>query len=430
MFEKFHYVATNNMNDMFEFENNPDFNLSHLIDADDTIFTNCQYLDLCSCEKLDFGFSNIKIGHINVHSIPNKYEDIKDLLDAMQEKNLLPDILLLCETFFNCRNYDKFHFQNYDIISEYRKDKSKGGVSIMVRSNLKYNVRQDLTVFRECKFESVFIEICRKNKTNIIVGEIYRVPGTNEADFINDYESIITKIKQEQKRIIIGTDQNLDYLKVNLHNNTMKFFELNLMNRLLPSITKPTRITHRSATLIDNIYIDAEITTNVNSYIATTDISDHFLCIAIIQEDSLQTEKISYRSRKLNETVLRNIKGMLLNKDWSYLEPLSVDEGSREIFDQITLAMNWYAPVRQFTLNSKYKRREPWFTVGLQTSSCKCRKMYKDVVHKPRDCNDYVLYREYRNQYNKLRRIAKTNYYNDLIVRNRNDSKKTMECFT
>ena len=170
----------------------------------------------------------------------------------------------------------------------------------------------------------------------------------------------------------------------------MKFFELNLMNYLIPSITKPTRVTHRSATLIDNIYVDAECTKNVKSFIATTDLSDHFLCVAVIQDDSLSEENVIYRSRKFNDTVLRNIKGMLLNKDWSYLEHLSVDAGSQEIFDQIEIAMNWYAPVRQIALKPKYKEREPWYTIGLKTSSIKCRKMYKTVVHKPRDCDDYV----------------------------------------
>ena len=43
----------------------------------------------------------------------------------------------------------------------------------------------------------------------------------------------------------------------------------------LPIITKATRITHRSATLIDHIYTNANLGT-VNAGIALFDIYDHF----------------------------------------------------------------------------------------------------------------------------------------------------------
>ena len=77
--------------------------------------------------------------------------------------------------------------------------------------------RPDLCIFDEGKFESIFIEIPRRGKCSIIVGE---VPGTRENDFIEKHERIIKK----HKKIIIGTDQNLDYLKIPTHQRTMEFF--------------------------------------------------------------------------------------------------------------------------------------------------------------------------------------------------------------
>jgi hypothetical protein len=124
----------------------------------------------------------------------------------------------------------------------------------------------------------VFIEVVRSKNTNIVVGEIYRVPGTNELDFLNKYENLVCRIRNEKKKIIIGTDQNLDYLKINSHGNTRKFYELNMTNNLLPTILRPTRVTHNSATLIDNIYVDAELYTNIEAHVIPTDISDHFFC--------------------------------------------------------------------------------------------------------------------------------------------------------
>ena len=62
-----------------------------------------------------------------------------------------------------------------------------------------------------------------------------RVPGTNEASFIEKYDKLISAFTKEKKEIIIRTDQNLDYLKINHHSNTAKFLDTNLR--------KPQRLT-------------------------------------------------------------------------------------------------------------------------------------------------------------------------------------------
>ena len=65
-----------------------------------------------------------------------------------------------------------------------------------------------------------------------------------------------------------------------------------------------------------------------------------------------------------------------------------------------------------------------WMSQGLLVSSRKCLSLYKKVVSKPRDSNEFKTYKKYRNMYNTLRRKAKFVYYNDLIKRNMNDAKK------
>ena len=143
-------------------------NLLDLVDLDDVLLTDCCYLDLSQCPKQCDTGNCFTVGHLNIHSIPNKYEDMIDLLDILKEKNLLPDVILLCETFLNERNHDKFSFQNYNMVSAYRKNKSKGRVSIMIKKNIKYYERDDLNIFDEGIFESIFIEIPRQCQDNIV----------------------------------------------------------------------------------------------------------------------------------------------------------------------------------------------------------------------------------------------------------------------
>ena len=78
-------------------------------------------------------------------------------------------------------------------------------------------------------------------------------------------------------------DHNLDLLKSYLNQPTNDFMDLNLDKELIPCITKPTRITNNSATLIDNILISRSLQQNYNSFVVIEDISDHFACLVVLK---------------------------------------------------------------------------------------------------------------------------------------------------
>ena len=107
----------------------------------------------------------------------------------------------------------------------------------------------------EGEFESIIIEIKNKASKNIIIGEIYRVPNTSVRESIVRYEKIMTDIANTKNDIIIATDQNFDYMKINQNSAISDLMDVFYTLGILPTITRPTRITHSSATLIDNIYI-------------------------------------------------------------------------------------------------------------------------------------------------------------------------------
>ncbi len=74
-----------------------------------------------------------------------------------------------------------------------RKETPRGGVAIYVKENLKYKLREDLSLFCEGEFESIFLEIT-SGKTSTVVVEVYRIPNTNETTAIERYENIISLI--------------------------------------------------------------------------------------------------------------------------------------------------------------------------------------------------------------------------------------------
>ena len=103
----------------------------------------------------------------------------------------------------------------------------------------------------------------------------YRAPGQNPSKFVTEYEELISHMNSTGLPVIIGLDHNLDLLKHKNHNPTLRFVEKNLDLNMVPCITKPTRITKSSATLIDNIFVPLNLVPNVSSYIVMEDMSDH-----------------------------------------------------------------------------------------------------------------------------------------------------------
>ena len=82
---------------------------------------------------------------------------------------------------------------------------------------------------------------------------------------------------------------------------------MKLDNNIIPKIYKPIRVTHSSAMLINNIYLDAELYRNIKSFIVKTDISDHYMCLTLIQ-DNLSEVSVnqSFTFCKITDSALRN----------------------------------------------------------------------------------------------------------------------------
>jgi exonuclease III len=270
-----------------------------------------------------------------------------ELLNTCSESGYTVDVLLLCETFMNNINKNSCKIKNYNLIAyEYRTTSKQGGVAIYLRKGLKSLNRKDLNIFKEGEFESCFVEIItEQNKKNIIIGEIYRIPGKPEKKFLKDYENLLKLIGKENKATIIGTDQNIDYLKINTNNYANNLFELNLDNNLIPTITRPTRITHTSATLIDNINISINLAKNYKSGIITTDISDHFPCLTLIS-NSGKVKQSPYEliTRRLNKKKIENIKTTLVNYNWDILNETNANDAYNKFEEILTQTIDKFAP--------------------------------------------------------------------------------------
>ena len=82
------------------------------------LVSDCSYLNIDDSVYSERDCSFL-IAHLNIRSLPNKHNDLIDLMDVLNDKNMLPDILLLCETFLSEKNHSKFVLPNYDLLNEF-----------------------------------------------------------------------------------------------------------------------------------------------------------------------------------------------------------------------------------------------------------------------------------------------------------------------
>ena len=87
---------------------------------------------------------------------------------------------------------------------------------------------------------------------------------------------------------------------------------------MYPTITRPTRITKSTATLLDNIFINEELHSDDPSYILIDNINDHLPCSVVLQNIQRNPkEGMEIESRNLK--FLPRLIEELQNYDWSSL---------------------------------------------------------------------------------------------------------------
>ena len=130
-------------------------------------------------------------------------------------------------------------------------------------------------------------------------------------------------------KILMG-DFNLDLIKVDTHNQTKDFVHSLYTNAFYPTISKPTRVTDHSATLLDNRI------TNITGYciksgVLYNDISDHFPVFNLIKINSKITQKYAYIFKRMNTANnIEKLNSELKNANW---DDVFADENPDSAYD-------------------------------------------------------------------------------------------------
>ena len=111
--------------------------------------------------------------------------------------------------------------------------------------------------------------------------------------------NIVNIVRRENKTCYFLGDYNINILNYESHAQTAQFVDMMSSNGFLPLITRPSRVTATSATLIDNIFTNniGDINNSVQG-LFITDISDHFPVFHIARQMEIK-EKDTYIFKRL-----------------------------------------------------------------------------------------------------------------------------------
>ena len=304
------------------------------------------------------------------------------------------------------------------------KKKKGGGVGFLIANEIHFTHRPVFDLMEE-NIEHCGIEIATKGR-NIMCTSVYRPPNTNVKIFNQMISLLMEKIKSDSRMdVVYGMDHNLDFLKSTLHRDTNTFINCILDNALLPCITRPTRITNQSSTLIDNILLNCRLHARQRSCIIIHDLSDHFPSLTILE--NTKTNKKTIKKTSIRQITDWKIEG--LKKDLKKLvtttnyERNDVNESYRNFSNSLQSCMDEHIPLKEITIPAKQFVCESWLIKGLIKCGRKQLSLYESSL-KSGNKDDLERYKHYRSQLQKIKRRAKIDYYNNQCVKFKNDTKR------
>lgn len=420
---------TDSKNMMYNDRFDPDINFLNLRKHQGLCnYYNEEEFNIFTNSLLDQGHKNIfSTFHLNIRSLPKNYDYLLQYLSTL---NHTFSILALSETWLNDEIVSAYSVSHYNAVHSCRQNKKGGGVSIFVDRNFQFIERQELSnSFDKIEVESLFIEIQSSSSfggKNVIIGCIYRPPDTDVSIFNDVLSSTIELISNKGRVCILLGDFNIDILKSESNLST-EFLNIFYASYFHPLIYKPTRITNKSATLIDNIFTNY-FDHMISSGLLLTDISDHLPIFQFFLTKTNPQDKSDVRMKCRKFT----------KKNEEYFVALMEEASWEEVFKNQDAELAYFTFMKTFTsifdkcfplqTNRKCKPRnsKPWITPGLQRSSIRKNKLYKKCVVSPTPLN-IDIYKKYKNYFIKLLQIAKKNYFSEKFEQSRNDIKNTWD---
>ena len=356
--------------------------------------------------------------HLNIRSL---LKNVSLLEELMISYKITPNIIGVCETKLNENiNLDPILLNNYTF--HFKNSMSKaGGVGIYIKNSIIHTLRTDLN-FNSANYESVWLELSiGAHNEKILVGLIYRHPGSSINDFTKQFSDfLLANNINQNKEICIFGDININLLhkdkdkSINNYLNEIHSFGITNL------IDVPTRVTNQGGTLIDHFYFSNPQRVQ-NAQVLLSDISDHFPLYVKLKNCNLTKTHVNTKTQfhqdysKININKLSIDTSNIFNKFQKYKiinSKDSIDSKFECLLEKVKEISDKNIPTRKLSKSKLKLKSKPWITKGILKSIRYKNKLYK-MLCKNNFSNPQKVkeYKTYRNKLTKIKTISKKNYF-------------------
>ena len=390
---------------------------------------NCKYYETEEfCSSLENKEEYFSVLSLNIRSLTNKVDQLQELLHDVSTDKFQFSVVCLQETW-NIVDTNGISLDGYNFEAVLRGNKQGGGVGIAVLSSLKYETIQDYSKIVSGQYESLFLKIFVGPNKYKIVACIYRIPGGNLKqfnDWINDLLSSFSSEKEFKNadEIILCGDFNINLLNYEDHTQTNDFLNSLIASSFLPAISLPSRITEKSASLIDNIFSN-KLRGVQEGGLLFSSISDHLpvFSLNICQEKVKEKREESFRN--LSRKNVNIFKNKLSQEDWS---PIITDSNPESAFEKFSgiIQDNFDSsfPMQIKKPNKRLIPNKPWMTPEILSIRKKKQKLLNEKI-RFRTKEAKAKFDSCNNQYKHKIRREKKKYYERKFSEVSTDMKKT-----
>ena len=174
--------------------------------------------------------------------------------------------------------------------------------------------------------------------------------------------------------LLLG-DVKIDFLKYNKDAQTSEYLDMLFDLGFMSVITKATRVTDHSSSLIDHIYTNTPEKV-IKSGICLADISDHLPVFCTIAK-TLPTSNEARYFRDFTHFNHNAFLPDLSSIDFKTLLNADVDESMSNILNNLRTVTNRHAPVRKASRQKKKQLEKPWVSKDILASIKRKHKLFK-----------------------------------------------------
>ena len=425
---------TKDLNNIYQFEEDEMVDEIRTSFGDSLYYTETEFMNFLKTQRISDN-CGLKILTLNIANILTKLSSFKIFIQNLSNESNKPNVIAITETHLNDRqNHGYTEDELRDLIPGYkflyknRQNKKGGGVGILIDINTACNMKTETdNIFIDEIFESITIRIpnltFEQGKKDLILMTVYRQPGNDNLDlFLESLQGWLRKYDKNSNEIFITGDMNLDLLKYQTHTPTSDYLDIMISHSLLPIITRPTRIKHSSASLIDHMFYKSSVKSTgiLTSEIAGTHgFTDHYpvFCVLMTNFGTRKTSK-SFTKRFFTSEGHEKRQEGLRSERWDTFFSENDPNTAYQIFqDKYCSLYHDSITTKTYELKGENCPREPWMTL--------------DILRKIRRRDRLAKLRGRRNDYKQIRneivsncRKAERDYYKKEISDSWNNIKE------